>query len=314
MICRGSANTATVGSEIARIWPLRSVIMARCASAVASTGFGAAQQRRDRPLRPVRRQRLEDRRVGKLADHREEQQAETERRIDQPVARLLQRARGAAGRAAVTRTVSMRGTASPRAAPRRCAGRAARRGVRRGRVAHRLAPPPPLLTHCEALTGIGRGGGTDAPRAMPSAEPVRRHRPVRRRPARERCRRRSAASQDRRRARRLRPPRQPDAVAASATAGRGGGLRSAGAAIGRVAGGGARSPSPRQRRTAAMARRRRRRRRRPAPSARGACATGTAARLGCGSGAAAQAAAAPRGSRLSRSAMLVNWPGVTVFR
>ena len=41
MICRGSANTATVGNEIARIWPLRSVIIARCPSDVVSGGFGA---------------------------------------------------------------------------------------------------------------------------------------------------------------------------------------------------------------------------------------------------------------------------------
>jgi hypothetical protein len=29
-----------------------------------------------------------------------------------------------------------------------------------------------LETHCEALTGIGRGGGSEVPRAIPSAEPA----------------------------------------------------------------------------------------------------------------------------------------------
>ena len=92
MIWRGSANTATVGSEIARIWPLRSVIIARCASDVASAGFGAVNSACDRPFRPMRRKRLQDGRIGELADHREEQQAKAERRVDEAGARLLQRA------------------------------------------------------------------------------------------------------------------------------------------------------------------------------------------------------------------------------
>src|ERR1700722_11160131 len=66
----------------------------------------------------------------------------------------------------------MRGTASADAAPRRCAGEP--RGIEEADGAPLIVyPPPPLLTHCDALTGMGRGGGgAEALRAMPRADPV----------------------------------------------------------------------------------------------------------------------------------------------
>ena len=148
MICRGSANSATVGSEIARIWPLRSVIIARCAERRRLRRFGAVNSACDRPFGPVRRERLQDGRVGQLADHREEQQAEAEGGIDQARARLLQCARGAAGPAAVTRTVSMRGTASARGCADALRGRAARW---RNRRAERRSWPSLLQHWCYPL-------------------------------------------------------------------------------------------------------------------------------------------------------------------
>ena len=92
IICRGSANSSAVGSEIARIWPLRSVIIARWASEIGiQVCCGAASSCGDRMLRPVRLQRLDDGCVGKLEDDGEEQHQEAGRREHQPRARHFQR-------------------------------------------------------------------------------------------------------------------------------------------------------------------------------------------------------------------------------
>jgi hypothetical protein len=55
-----------------------------------SSSFWRREQSRDWLFRPVRREWLQDGRVSQLGDHREEQQGEAERRIDETVSRLFQ--------------------------------------------------------------------------------------------------------------------------------------------------------------------------------------------------------------------------------
>ena len=89
----------------------------------------------------MRRQRLQDGGVGQLADHGEEQHAEAERRVDQPVAGLFQRraAQQVGLRDAhvfhARHGIAARGTAA-------MCRRATRRGIGGGRVAHRSAAAP----------------------------------------------------------------------------------------------------------------------------------------------------------------------------
>ena len=89
----------------------------------------------------MRRQRLEDGGIRQLADHGEEQHAETERGIDEPVAGLVQRATAQQVRLRDAHVfharhgIIARGTAA-------MSGCAARWGIGGGRVAHAQPPPP----------------------------------------------------------------------------------------------------------------------------------------------------------------------------
>ncbi len=259
-----------------------------------------------------------------LTHHGEEQQREPERGEHQARCASSPARRGAAGRAAVTRTVSMRGTASARRraeAARRA--QAARRRIGGRCVAHALASTAAVA---DPLGGADRHRPAAAAGhrlcAMPSAEPpsrpppaaapaaatgttrrpasagaavCRRTRHHRRRPRRHSLGhdRRAAATADSRRAAGCDGRDGVRRALGGRGGGRGDGCRSAGAAS--AARGGAARRAARSGCGVGVGHlgnrlRRRRRRRR---------------RFG---------ALAPAGRRLSSSAMLVNWPGVTVFR
>ena len=137
-------------------------------------GFRRGEQRLDRPFGSMRRERLEDGRIGQLADHREEQQTEAERRIDEPVPRLLECAALLQVRLRDPHRLHARHGVRARRTDA-LSGRAARRGIGGRSAAHGLAS-----------SGIG--------------DPLRgadRHRPRRRQrgtPAPSRARSRPSAS------------------------------------------------------------------------------------------------------------------------